>query len=194
LFIFQFIVYIAFRKNKNIQQHIVKNDINPKALTNLTEPAHKKCNKSCKTCNLISNSNVIKSSTNVTYDLKSKSHCHARNIVYAAKCKQHQSIYVGQTGEELRSRFNKHRYDAKKRPDNNELAKHIYDLNHDLDKDIEIYVLQDNLPLTNERCLQEDKWVCLLGTLTPYGLNVDTNLFAKEMYTSYQKVLTTKNH
>jgi len=50
------------------------------------------------------------------------------------------------------------------------------------------------LPLTNERCLQEDKWVCLLGTLTPYGLNVDTNLFAKEMYTSYQKVLTTKNH
>jgi len=75
---------VAFRKNKNIQQHIVKNDINPK---NLTEQVnHKECNKSCKTCNLISNKSIIKSSTNVTYDLKSKSHCHAKNIVYAAKC------------------------------------------------------------------------------------------------------------
>ena len=42
------------------------------------------------------------------------------------------------------SRFNKHRYDTKKRADSNELAKYIHDFNHYFDKDIDVYVLQDN--------------------------------------------------
>jgi len=184
---------VAFRKCKNIQQHIVKNDINSKSQRDTTETTNQ-CNKTCKTCKLLSKESIIKSTTNHTFELKTKIQCNAKNIVYAAKCKQHNTIYVGQTGEELRNRFNKHRYDAKKRPDNNELAKHIHEFNHDFDKDIDVYVLQDNLVSPNERCLQEDKWVCLLGSLTPKGLNVDTNLFAKEMYSSYQKILSTANH
>ena len=40
--------------------------------------------------------------------------------------KTHGGIYFGNTGEELRKRFSKHRHYAKSRPDNNELAVHIH--------------------------------------------------------------------
>jgi len=103
---------VAFRKCKNIQQHIVKNDINSKSQRDTTETTNQ-CNKTCKTCKLLSKESIIKSTTNHTFELKTKNHCNAKNIVYADKCKQHNTIYVGQTGEELRNRFNKHRYDAK---------------------------------------------------------------------------------
>ena len=50
--------------------------------------------------------------------------CRTANIVYAARCKIHGDIYIGNTGEELRERFSKSGYNAKNRPDNNELAVH----------------------------------------------------------------------
>jgi len=184
---------VAFRKSKSIQHTIVRNDINPKCLDNINDQQITPCT-NCKTCKLLTHEKFITTPNNRRFELKTKIHCRAKNIVYAAKCKHHKTVYVGHTGEELRTRFNKHRYDAKKRPENNELAKHIFDHKHDFDRDIELYILQENLPLLGERTLQEDKWVCLLGTLTPTGLNVDTNLFAKEMYSSYQKVLSCKNH
>ena len=43
------------------------------------------------------------------------------NIVYAARFKKHGEINIGNTWWELRERFSKHRYDAKNRPDNNEV-------------------------------------------------------------------------
>ena len=46
--------------------------------------------------------------------------CRTANIVYAARCKIHGYIYIGNIGEELRERFSKHRYDAKNRPDNSQ--------------------------------------------------------------------------
>ena len=46
--------------------------------------------------------------------------------------KIHGGIYIGNTGEELRERFSKHRYDAKTRPDSNELAAHIHKHQHEI--------------------------------------------------------------
>ena len=46
--------------------------------------------------------------------------------------KIHGGIYIGNTGEELRERFSKHRYDAKTRPDSNELAAHINKHQHEI--------------------------------------------------------------
>ena len=58
------------------------------------------------------------------------------NIVYAARCKIHGDIYINNTAETLRGRFNKHRSDTKNRPDNNEFAAHIQKYQHNFDKDI----------------------------------------------------------
>ena len=99
--------------------------------------------------------------------------CRTANIVYTATCKIHGDIYIGNTGEELRERFSKHRYDAKSTPDNSELATHIHKQQHDFDQYIEIFILKGNLHQKHERELWEDKFICLLGTKASTGLNIE---------------------
>lgn len=94
-------------------------------------------------------------------------------------------IYVGQTGEELKIRFSKHRYDAKNRPKNCELANHIQsNPGHDFDQDIEVSILQAD----RERA--EDKLACQLGSLVPTGMNEMVGLgdYAKQMYDVSQDI------
>ena len=146
---------------------------------------------SCKTCELIS------STTEVTNNETDRSvpvaggNCLTKDIVYAARCKICSKIYVGQTGEELKSRFNKHRYDAKKRPKNCELAKHVQSHpGHDFDTDIEVSILKIGFKNADERRRSEDKMTCQLGTLIPTGINEAQALgdYAREMYDISQNI------
>ena len=59
------------------------------------------------------------------------------NLVHAARCKIHGDIYNCNTGEEVREKSSKNRYDAKSRSHNNELAAHIHRYQYKFDKDIE---------------------------------------------------------
>ena len=92
--------------------------------------------------------------------------------MYAARCKICDLIYAGETSHKLGQRFSGHRYDAKKRPENNELTQHIHDNNHDFEKDIEINILRQGIHSQEERVHYEDKFICKLGTLHPNGINV----------------------
>ena len=67
--------------------------------------------------------------------------------------------------------FSKHRYDAKNKPDNNELEAHIHKHQHKFVKDIEVLTFKGNLHQKNERELREDKFICFLGTK-----NIELNL------------------
>ena len=111
--------------------------------------------------------------------------CRTANILYAARCKILGDIYIGNTGEELRKRFSKHRYDAKNRPDNNELAARIHKHQHEFDKDIEVLILKGNLHQKLERELWEDKFICLLGTKAPTGLNIELKHYGRELYEAF---------
>ena len=104
------------------------------------------------------------------------------NIVYAARCKIHDDIYIGNTIEELRERFSKHRYDAKNRPDNNELTAHIHKHRHEFDKDIEVLILKGDLYQKHKRELWEEKFICLLGTKASTGLNKELKHYGRELY------------
>ena len=115
--------------------------------------------------------------------------CKTQNGIYAARCKKHDVIYIGHTGEKLSSQFSKHRYDLKSRPDNNELTKHLNSSDHDFEKDIDITILKSDIPTVNQREFFEDKFICKLGTLSPNGLNADTHQYAKDMYSSYRNLL-----
>ena len=175
---------VAFRKSKTIQQTIVNNNISKTNIKEITTPCGK-----CKTCNIInSESELINPHTNRKTNLKAGRNCRTQNLIYAAQCKKHKLIYTGKTKEELRERFNKHRYDVKKRPENNELSKHCFEENHDFEKDITVQILEKNIN-KNELSIKEDQWICFLGTLQPTGLNTDTGLYAKEMYKMYQQIL-----
>ena len=121
--------------------------------------------------------------------LPSGCNCKSKSVIYAAKCKIHGSIYIGHTGEELRCRFNKHRYDGNKRPDNNELASHISIYNHNSDTDIDATILKKDISKTDERGFFENKFICLLGTKQPNGLNIDSNTYEQEMYNFVQTTL-----
>ena len=130
---------------KSIRNRIVKTDINEandQKKPNITTPCY-----SCrKTCHLISSDETLKNIQNGKEIKKlDGGNCRRANIVYAARCKIHGDIYIGNIGEELRERFSKQRYDAKNRPDSNELTTHIHKHQHEVDKNIEVLILKGNL-------------------------------------------------
>ena len=107
--------------------------------------------------------------------------------MYAAWCKKHKLTYVGQTGGKLCDRFSKHRYDIKKRPENNELSEHFH-TDHDVDKDLGVVILEKLQVETSEaRKFYEDRWICKLQSFQPDGINVDVGAYAKGMYTCFQR-------
>ena len=142
---------ISFRKMKSIRNYIVRADLdeaNDQKKSKITTPCY-----SCrKTCHLISSDETLKNMQNgIEIKKLDGGNCRTANIAYAARCKIHGDIYIGNTGEELRERFSKHRYDTKNRPDNNELTAHIHKHQHEFDKNIEVLILKGNLYQKHER-------------------------------------------
>ena len=146
---------VAFRRAKSLRNHIVKNDIgsNNSRSSRFTTP----CNR-CKLCaNISKNQSEFVSVNDGKLRIISGGSCKSSNLIYAAFCTKHNKCYIGQTGKTLSDRFNRHRYDIKKRSDNCELAEHFHD-GHDLDKDLSIIILQkfvDDNP--REREFYEDR-------------------------------------
>ena len=112
--------------------------------------------------------------------------CKTSNVVYAARCKIHNTLYVGHTGDPLSSRFAKHRYDIKNRPNNSELAEHFHQ-NHS-PTDLEVTILKAGLESHESRKRAEDIWMCKLQTISPAGLNKDCGGYVKEVYKMYSDV------
>ena len=164
---------IAFRKMKSIK-NIVRTDVNE--ANDQNKPKITTSCYSCKeTCHLINSDETLKSIHNGKEIKKlDGENCRTANIVYAARCNIRGDIYIGNTGEELRENFSKHRYDAKNRPDNNELAAHIHKYQHEFDKDIEVLILKGNLHQKHERQLWDDK-----------GLNIELKYYGPELYETF---------
>ena len=50
-------------------------------------------------------------------------------------------------------------------------------------KDLRVYILEDNLPLSKTSCeLHEDHWILKLKTKEPFGMNSYLNSLAKSFY------------
>ena len=148
---------------ESIRNYIVRIDVNEtnnQKKSKISTP----CYSRRKTYHLINSDETLKNIHNGK-EIKNLDggNCRTANIVYAARCKIHGDIYISNTGEELRERFSKHRYDAKNRPDNDELAAHIHKCQHEFDKDIEILILKGNLHQKHERELWKDKFIYSLG-------------------------------
>ena len=121
-------------------------------------------------------------------NIKSDANCKSSDVIYAARCKICNLLYIGETKDKISNRFSKHRYDTHKRPDNCDLAKHMSQENHDFDRDLDIFVLEGNFKSDEERKFQEDRYICLLGTLSPSGMNTKQEDYCKEMYGLHQSI------
>ena len=62
---------------------------------------------------------------------------------------------------------------------------HIHKHQHELDKGIEVLILKGNLHQKHERELCEDKFICLMGTKTPTGLNIELKHNGRELYKAF---------
>ena len=173
---------VAFRRPKNIGNYLVKNDISPREKRlKSTKPCG-----NCIFCPRISTSSCITNEEKgICIQLKDGGDCQSKGLIYAAKCKKHKTIYVGHTGEAICKRFGKHKWDIYNRPENSDLAQHFHK-NHQ-DGDMEVMILQTGLQTKEEREYHEDKWICLLQTLQPDGINRDTHQYAKDMYECYDR-------
>ena len=180
---------VAFRRAKTIRSQIVRSDLNPpEKIEGQTSPCKK-----CSICHLINGTETITNSkTGRSCEITAGGTCRTKDVVYAARCKRCDLLYIGETGNELRTRFCDHRYDAKKRPDNNDLAQHIHECGHDFEKDIEVTILKQGFKSAEERKYFEDKFICSLGTYDTAttndksGLNLKLGNYAKEMYSMHQ--------
>ena len=179
---------VAFRRMKTLGNILVKNDVAPaEKVTYATTP----CRKCRRMCNMINTDNtIVNNKNNRKMKLPSGGNCRSKNVIYAARCRTHDKIYVGHTGDELKDRFSKHRYDANHRPENCELAEHFAKDNHrNFDSDIDVTILKLDVHTREERELAEDRMMCLLGTKNPTGLNQSTRAYGREVYAFAQKLL-----
>ena len=175
---------VAFRRPKTIRNILVRTDIKPPS----TKPTSTSPCGSCILCKDIrSKPSISNAKKNITIKQKDGGTCQTENVIYAARCKKHDLIYAGHTGNSLANRFGKHRSDIKHRPDNCELAKHFH-TGHDKN-DIEVCILESGISSLEEREIREEKWICRLQTLHPTGINKDIKHYAKHMYTSYKQTL-----
>ena len=91
-------------------------------------------------------------------------------------------------------RWSKHKHDIKYRPTQNELATHCHE-NHDLEKDLEVYILDHGIPLFAERERLEDRYICQLQThqSNKGGMNADVHAYAKEVYKLWSEAFGPKS-
>ena len=108
---------------------------------------------------------VVKNkSRNVTVPITSGGTCKTRGVIYAIECTKCNFLCVGHTGDKLSDRMAKHRYDIRKRPENNEVAEHFHQ-NHNINQDLRVMIIQSNLPTKSKRIFFEDRWMCRLQCL-----------------------------
>lgn len=177
---------VAYRRKKTLGNFLVKTDISlPKHEQSTTSACGK-----CKFCPFINSEKTITNiSKSITINNKAGGNCQSSGVIYAARCKKHNLIYIGKTTETLAKRFSKHKYDIFKRPENNELASHFHK-NHDIMNDLDFLILEKDIKSSKELAFKEDEWICRLQTLYPAGLNVEHGLYTSEMYNSWAKIYT----
>ena len=177
---------VAFRRTKTVRSQIIKNDVQPpQKKGGPTEPCG-----GCSICKLINNKEVLRNA-NSGQEVKvaAGGTCRTSDIVYAARCKVCDLIYVGETQKELGKRFCAHRYDSKSRPDNNDLTEHIRTHGHNFETDIEVCILKQGFKSMDERRYWEDKYICMLGTYDKdqkTGLNKKVGNYVKSMYSMHK--------
>ena len=83
-----------------------------------------------------------------------------RGCIYAAECKKHSLLYVGEMGGPLNVRFNGHRSDCNLRPERCELDAHFAANDCNMDTHMEVSVLETMPGVTETyRKYKEDKWI-----------------------------------
>ena len=104
-------------------------------------------------------------------DINNKFSCISEGVVYAIECQKCGCLYVGETGRKMCERFLEHRRAVLNNKDNNEIAYHFNNNNHNVNDMAICGILYCRDTLT--RKLKEQKVIAKLGCTLGSGLNID---------------------
>ena len=162
---------IGERNCKNLKNMLMPSQL---PIAKDLQPGCYKCTKKCILCNkhLIETHTFQSSQTKETFTIRNKLTCETTNVIYLLFCdKCDHCQYVGETKNQLKTRFYLHRSHIKQNT-GTLVTKHFNSPGHSLDnmKCIAIEkVFSESLPA---RLTRENFWKAKLKTLTPYGLNI----------------------
>ena len=141
----------------------------------------------CLTCPIITDCHNFDSFvTEFNYPITTYLDCSTTNLIYLYTCLHCSKQYVGETGNSLRDRTNRHRSDLKRQVMSNSLTKHLLQTHFvGLDSSIQLQI-EDEFLLTAieklddqetptltklHRLTRESFWIKTLMTFQPFGLN-----------------------
>ncbi len=140
-------------------------------------------NKRCMTCKTIPNcQNFTSYQLDDTHSFNGRLSCDSSHIIYLYSCRLCGQEYVGETGNTLRERNNRHR-DCIKRHDREDaladhlLEKHSTEIKHWDDRHFILVPIEKVVDLGQRhlnktlRLEREEFWIKILQTFVPYGMN-----------------------
>ena len=186
-----------YRRKRNLKDLLCKSDISSTSVPKESFVCNQPCNHGkCKLCPSFVKSNTILNSKN---DRKMKiergGSCNTSNIIliYAAECRKHKKLYIGQSKNQVNRRFCGHRSDIKKLISNTsggdigetELSEQFSSSPHS-PEDLRVRILDNNPKWRDiDQLTMEDYYICTLKYIEPDGLNVRHGTFAKFYYDQF---------
>ena len=108
------------------------------------------------------------------------------SVIYAATCKKYQLMYVGQTGDALSYRFNRHISDILCYSNRCEFPKHFRYGDCSFETDQSVSILEKVKGSEFFQNHKEDQWIISLDSNCPDGLNMHLSDF-RLLYSSLFK-------
>ena len=157
---------VAYRRDRNLCDTLVHGKTN-KAVNG----SKSGCRGECKMCERISDDRVTSTCNMVSFKPAENGHCRIKNVVYLISCSSCLcSVYVGETGREIKERMTEHLRDIRLRKD--KPITHHFDGQHTADM-ARFTILEKLYTASNmERRIREALWIKRLQTARPNGCNV----------------------
>jgi hypothetical protein len=134
----------------------------------------------CRYCPKLNKTGSIESrTTGASFECMKNISCRSSNVIYCVTCKRCNMQYVGQTSLRVKDRFVHHFLDIEKGDKLKSLGRHFSQRDHNGVNDLEISVLEfiKKPPKSPAAILIrnriETRWIHLLRTLAPQGLNME---------------------
>ncbi len=165
---------IAYRRPKNLRDLLVSARLKPAATDTHHDTVCTPCNKPCKACNYVTNTNSFQSIiTQHTFKILQNITCSTTHLIYLISCSRCGIQYVGETKNALRTRLYGHLSDIRTKKDK-AVSNHFNSPNHSME-DLTITGIDASQKLSdhNSRLKKETFWISQLRCLAPLGLNID---------------------
>lgn len=159
---------MAYKRARNLRDILCHSQL-PRPVKNHSSRPCMRFN--CNHCeNIISDKEIVSTSTGHKHKIIGNNTCQTRNVVYAITCPVCRSQYVGETGRHLWERLADHKRDIRNRKRDSPVSEHFRD--HDAQANEILCTVLDSSPSNkNIRKRLEEAWIRILSTMNPAGMN-----------------------